>query len=99
MTGRTLVACLGNIFLSDDGFGVEVARRFVVGSEPEAPVMIAIAVLALVANVGAMALLAKHRTGGLHMRASWIFTTTDVIANIGVVLAGALVAWTRLGPD
>ena len=24
---RTLVACLGNIFLSDDGFGVEVARR------------------------------------------------------------------------
>ena len=25
--GRTLVACLGNIFLSDDGFGVEVARR------------------------------------------------------------------------
>ena len=26
-TARTLVACLGNIFLSDDGFGVEVARR------------------------------------------------------------------------
>jgi len=26
-TGRTLVACLGNIFLGDDGFGVEVARR------------------------------------------------------------------------
>jgi hydrogenase maturation protease len=24
---KTLVACLGNIFLSDDGFGVEVARR------------------------------------------------------------------------
>jgi hydrogenase maturation protease len=27
MPSRTLVACLGNIFLSDDGFGVEVARR------------------------------------------------------------------------
>jgi hydrogenase maturation protease len=27
MTDRILVACLGNIFLSDDGFGVEVARR------------------------------------------------------------------------
>ena len=27
MPHRTLVACLGNIFLSDDGFGVEVARR------------------------------------------------------------------------
>jgi hydrogenase maturation protease len=27
MTGRTLVAGIGNIFLSDDGFGSEVARR------------------------------------------------------------------------
>jgi hydrogenase maturation protease len=27
MTDRILIACLGNIFLSDDGFGVEVARR------------------------------------------------------------------------
>ena len=72
----------------------EVARRFFMGSEPQAPVMMGIAVLAVVANVGGMALLAKHRQVGLHMRASWIFTTTDVIANVGVVLAGALVAWT-----
>jgi hydrogenase maturation protease len=35
MTGRTLVACLGNIFLSDDGFGVEVARRFAGQQLPE----------------------------------------------------------------
>ena len=27
MPRRTLVACLGNIFLGDDGFGVAVARR------------------------------------------------------------------------
>ena len=27
MPHRTLIACLGNIFLGDDGFGVEVARR------------------------------------------------------------------------
>jgi hydrogenase maturation protease len=27
MTGRTLVAGIGNIFLGDDGFGVEVARQ------------------------------------------------------------------------
>jgi hydrogenase maturation protease len=29
VTGRTLVAGVGNIFLGDDGFGVEVARRLV----------------------------------------------------------------------
>jgi Co/Zn/Cd efflux system component len=28
------------------------------------------------------------------MRASWIFSTTDVQANLGVILAGLLVAWT-----
>ncbi len=35
MTGRTLVACLGNIFLGDDGFGVEVAKRFAEQELPE----------------------------------------------------------------
>jgi hydrogenase maturation protease len=34
-TGRTLVACLGNIFFSDDGFGVEVARRLAREQFPE----------------------------------------------------------------
>ena len=28
------------------------------------------------------------------MRASWIFSTNDVIANVGVIGAGMLVAWT-----
>jgi hydrogenase maturation protease len=27
MSPRVLIACIGNIFLGDDGFGVEVARR------------------------------------------------------------------------
>jgi len=72
----------------------EVIRRFVGGSEPEAPAMMAISLVALVANVACMALISKHRTGGVHMRASWIFSTNDVVANLGVILAGGLVAWT-----
>jgi hydrogenase maturation protease len=35
MTGRTLVAGIGNIFLCDDGFGVEVARRLVSTALPD----------------------------------------------------------------
>lgn len=35
MPGRTLVACLGNIFLGDDGFGVEVACRLAREDLPE----------------------------------------------------------------
>lgn len=32
-----LVACVGNIFLGDDGFGVEVARALAAGPEPLPP--------------------------------------------------------------
>jgi hydrogenase maturation protease len=35
MTGRTLVACVGNVFLRDDAFGVEVAR--LLAQEPLPP--------------------------------------------------------------
>jgi hydrogenase maturation protease len=35
MTGRVLVAGVGNIFLSDDGFGAEVARRLAAADLPD----------------------------------------------------------------
>lgn len=76
------------------GVLIEVLRRWLAGSAPEPVPMMGIALLALVANVACMALLAKHRDGGAHMQASWIFSTNDVLANLGVILAGALVAWT-----
>ena len=70
------------------------ASGWVVCRNPLLAEMMAISLLALLANAGGMALIAKHRHGGLHMQASWIFTSTDVFANVGVVLAGLLVAWT-----
>jgi len=35
MSPRILIACIGNIFLGDDGFGVEVARRLLARPLPE----------------------------------------------------------------
>ncbi|MCU1281266.1 MAG: hybD [bacterium] len=32
---RTLIAGVGNVFLGDDGFGCEVARRLLAGPQPE----------------------------------------------------------------
>ena len=76
------------------GVLVEVIRRFVFGSEPESLIMIAVAFLALLANTGCLLLISKHREGGAHMKASWIFSANDVVINMGVIVAGALVAWT-----
>ncbi|CAK6701231.1 Cadmium, cobalt and zinc/H(+)-K(+) antiporter [Synechococcus sp. CBW1107] len=75
------------------GFGVllDGLRRFLLGSDPQSLPIIAIGVLALIANIVCLLLIARHRHGGVHMRASWIFSTNDVIANLGVILAGCLV--------
>lgn len=72
----------------------EVLRRFVFGSEPVSALMMGFGLVALAANVLCLILIAKHRDGGAHMKASWIFSANDVIANLGVILAGFLVAWT-----
>jgi len=76
------------------GVGVlfEVLRRVLFGSEPQSTLIMVVGAVALVANIVCLALISKHKNGGVHMRASWIFSTNDVIANIGVVVSGALVA-------
>lgn len=71
---------------------VEVVRRLVFGSSPEAAHMILIAAVALVANAICLKLITAHREGGVHMRASFIFSQNDVIANCAVILSGVLVA-------
>jgi len=72
----------------------EVMRRFIFGSEPVSALMMGIGALALAANVACLILIHSQRDRGAHMKASWIFSANDVIANLGVMLAGLLVAWT-----
>ena len=69
----------------------DVARRLLVGSEPVSLLIIGIGLVALAANLTCLALISRHREGGIHMRASWIVSVNDVIANIGVIVAGVLV--------
>ena len=47
--------------------------------------------MALIANIYCLMLISRHREAGVHMRASWIFSTNDVIANLGVIVSGGLV--------
>jgi Co/Zn/Cd efflux system component len=72
----------------------EVVRRLVFGSEPVSTLMMSFGLVALAANVTCLLLIARSRDSGAHMKASWIFSANDVIANLGVILAGGLVAWT-----
>jgi Co/Zn/Cd efflux system component len=72
----------------------EVIRRFIEGGAPEAPTMMVIATVSLVANWFCLQLMTKHRDGGAHMKASTIFLANDVLANLGVIAAGIIVQFT-----
>lgn len=69
----------------------DIVRRAISGSEPESLLMVSIGIVALTANIICLRLISKHRAGEVHMRASWIFSKNDVIANLGIILGGVLV--------
>ena len=71
----------------------EVGRRVAFGAEPLSGWMIGTALLSLIVNLIVLRLLTPLKSGEVHLRATWIFTRADVVANVGVILAGALVLW------
>lgn len=72
---------------------VEVARRVAYGAEPLSGWMIGTALLSLAVNLTVLRLLSPLKSGEVHLRATWLFTRADVVANVGVIVAGALVFW------
>ncbi len=95
VAGKTQAARLSGWLQLALGLGVviEVIRRFFIGSEPMSLLMIVAGGIALVANLMCLKILAKYRHGEAHMRASWIFSANDVLANTGVIISGILVLW------
>jgi len=84
----SLLLLLGVVVLLD------VGRRWFLGSAPESQVMMAVAFVSLLVNATVLRMLGRYREKEVHLRATWIFTRADVIANIGVVLSGLLVLLT-----
>jgi len=74
---------------------IEVLRRFFVAETvPDFATMIVVSVFALIANGVCLYLLQKSKNKEeAHIKASMIFTSNDVIINLGVILAGLLVFW------
>lgn len=104
MARKKSIARMAGIFqmaLAFMGFA-EVIRRFVgVEMVPDFSTMIVVSVLALMANGICLVLLQKSKNKEeAHMKASMIFTSNDVIINLGVIAAALLVKWLHSGlPD
>ena len=82
------------IILAVIGF-LEVLRRFFGAEElPDFSTMIVVSIFALIANGICLYILQQSKSKEeAHMKASMIFTSNDVIINLGVILAGILVNW------
>ncbi len=106
--GLSLVAVAGTIALKKKVAGVagyfqltlavlgfaEVIRRFLgVEQMPNFSTMIVISSMALVGNALSLYFLQKARSNEVHIKASMIFTSNDIIVNLGVIIAGLLVSW------
>lgn len=70
---------------------LHIGWRILEGSTPQAAIMGWIAALALVVNMTCFTLLYRFRSGDVNMRASWLCSRNDMLANVGVILAAWLV--------
>lgn len=75
---------------------VETVRRFMRPEPaPNVALMLGIALLALLGNWATLRLLQRASTDQVHIKASQIFTSNDVVVNLGVMLAAGLVYFTH----
>ena len=70
--------------------GLTVWRAFI-GAEPEAPVMGAISLLALAANLLSVLFLLRFRDGDSNIRSVWLCSRNDAIGNVAVMVAAGMV--------
>lgn len=94
---RSRIALVQGLFLAALGIGVIgfATWRAFNAIPPEAELMGGIGIAALVVNVSAALILARFRDqGDATSRAIWLFSRNDALANIAVIVAAALVAWT-----
>ena len=99
---RARIAFAQGLFLLTLGLSVigVALWRALTAAVPEADLMGAIGVVALIVNVTAALVLSRFREGDANVRAIWLFSRNDALANVAVIVAAALVAWTgQAWPD
>jgi len=75
------------------GILFDAGRRFLEGSDPLGPIMIVMAIIAAVVNLACVILLRRIQDPDVNVRAANTFSLNDFVANLGILVAGGLVAW------
>ncbi len=99
---RNRAALVNGILQLTLGLGILVEVIFKLSRDviPQFEVMGVFAIIALIVNTISFVLLTRFRDGDINLRATWICSRNDMIANVGVLIAAGLVAYTQTGwPD
>ena len=72
---------------------VDVARRYLQGSEPIGATMMIMSAIAAVVNYICLRLLQRLEKPDVNLRAATTFSFNDFVSNGGILIAGALVMW------
>ena len=83
----------GLLILFAIGILLDAGRRFLEGSDPLGPVMIVMALVAAAVNLACVLLLRRIRNPDVNVHAANTFSLNDFVANLGILVAGGLVAW------
>ena len=75
------------------GVLIDAGRRFLTGTEPVGPTMMALAVVAAVINLICLQLIRRHDSKDVNMKAAETFSFNDFVSNGGILVAGGLVIW------
>ncbi len=75
------------------GVLADVARRWLMGTEPIGPTMMVMALAAALVNLWCLKLLQKVDSDDVNMRAAETFSFNDFVSNGGILVAGGLVLW------
>lgn len=79
---------------------VDVGRRLLGDSTPEPMMMSLVSLMALAVNITCFAMLYRFRSGDINLKASWICSRNDMMANVGVMIAALMVSRTgQAWPD
>jgi len=76
------------------GIFVETMFKIAAGVTPSSRIMLSVTMIALIANLACLVLLWRFRNLNVNMSSTFECSQNDVLANVGVIVAGLLVAWT-----
>ncbi|MBD2309333.1 cation transporter [Chroococcidiopsis sp. FACHB-1243] len=92
---KVVAARVSGVLLIVFAIGVlgDAARRVISGTEPIGIVMIGMSAISTAINLLSLKLLKPLKNADVNLRAAQTFSINDFVSNLGILVAGGLVAW------